>query len=468
VTDARVCDSVEVNEMAKADSRRGLWAIPAASVLIFGSFMLMQASPQPSPHSEASFASFVTSPGAEVASALLILGLICLLLGLIALQSALMGTPAVRWAVVGLVLAVLALCLLIGLQTILAIALPTLGDYYLSGHLEVGASFEALSGGGNRIGMAFIVGLISLLASAVCFGVAVWRSSKFSKWLGLVLAVGLVLANTFGPLVIIGSLALAISGYLMTGGFRVGGPARAWDPIDRRIERLPQRWLLASGIAGPALFLTVMTVAGAIRPGYDPISQYGSSLGIGPNAWLQNANFVLFGLLMIAFAAGVRLRLRNQAAGEAGPGLLAVSGFGLILAGVFNSGLLNAPSAAAGSTPTTLTWWLHDVGGAAALIGIFTTCFVFARRFVIERGWGSYAIGSIVTGIVGIAGYFEEGDPNIIAAHAIGLEQRIDVVIGMSWLVLVSIYLLRHRSLVSNGSGENASIPANDSVMAQV
>src|SRR5690242_15889522 len=178
--------------MAKADSRRGLWAIPVASVLIFGSFVVMQASPQPSPGNQASVADFVTSPGVEAANASLIFGLICLLLGLIGLYSALLTTKAVRWAVAGLVLAVVALCLLIGLQTILAVALPTLSDYYRAGHPEVGSAFEPLSGGGNRIGITFIVALLLLLGSALCFAVGVWRSTRFGKWLGVFLAVGLV------------------------------------------------------------------------------------------------------------------------------------------------------------------------------------------------------------------------------------------------------------------------------------
>src|SRR5260370_9078034 len=64
------------------------------------------------------------------------------------------------------------------------------------------------------------------------------------------------------------------------------------------------RWFAFAGVGGPILFVLVFTLAGFLRPGYSPLSQAVSVLGVGPNAWLQNANFVVFGLLLLTFSIG--------------------------------------------------------------------------------------------------------------------------------------------------------------------
>ncbi len=67
--------------------------------------------------------------------------------------------------------------------------------------------------------------------------------------------------------------------------------------------------LLACGaIAGP-LFVLVFLVEGATRAGYDPLRHPVSSLALGDHGWTQIANFVVAGLLTLAFAAGLRLAL---------------------------------------------------------------------------------------------------------------------------------------------------------------
>jgi hypothetical protein len=62
--------------------------------------------------------------------------------------------------------------------------------------------------------------------------------------------------------------------------------------------------LLSCGaIAGP-LFIAAFLVEGATRAGYDPLRHPVSSLVLGDHGWTQTANFVVAGLLTLAFAAG--------------------------------------------------------------------------------------------------------------------------------------------------------------------
>ena len=52
-----------------------------------------------------------------------------------------------------------------------------------------------------------------------------------------------------------------------------------------------------------------------------------------PNGWVQQINFVVFGVLMIAFAIALHLGMRPSRGGEIGPAIIMLTGVGLVLAG---------------------------------------------------------------------------------------------------------------------------------------
>ena len=95
------------------------------------------------------------------------------------------------------------------------------------------------------------------------------------------------------------------------------------------------RLLLACGAVGPPLFIVAFLVEGATRAGYSPLRHPVSSLSIGDYGWTQRLNFVVTGLLIIAFALGLRPALRRYGAGIWAPLLVGLVGLGLIGAGVF-------------------------------------------------------------------------------------------------------------------------------------
>ena len=74
-------------------------------------------------------------------------------------------------------------------------------------------------------------------------------------------------------------------------------------------------------------------MAGSLRPGYSHISQFISELGYGPNAFLQNLNFVLTGMLVAAFSYGLHKGLPQGS--RKGPAFVTAFGIGLVGAGVF-------------------------------------------------------------------------------------------------------------------------------------
>jgi hypothetical protein len=59
----------------------------------------------------------------------------------------------------------------------------------------------------------------------------------------------------------------------------------------------PSIFLACGMVAGPLFFL-VFTVAGLVRPDYDPLRHPVSSLEFGPTGWVQALNFIVTGTLV--------------------------------------------------------------------------------------------------------------------------------------------------------------------------
>src|SRR5947209_9179575 len=61
---------------------------------------------------------------------------------------------------------------------------------------------------------------------------------------------------------------------------------------------------LWTGIISPILFAIVFMIDGFLKPGYSAYSEAISYLEVGTNGWIQQVNFILFGLLLSAFLVG--------------------------------------------------------------------------------------------------------------------------------------------------------------------
>ena len=77
--------------------------------------------------------------------------------------------------------------------------------------------------------------------------------------------------------------------------------------------------LLACGaVAGP-LFIVAFLIEGATRADYSPLRHPVSSLALGDAGWMQVVNFIVTGLLMLAYAVGLRRALRPGPGSTWGP-----------------------------------------------------------------------------------------------------------------------------------------------------
>jgi hypothetical membrane protein len=160
------------------------------------------------------------------------------------------------------------------------------------------------------------------------------------------------------------------------------------------------RWLTLTGwvgIAGPVLFtLTFVGQELARMEEYSPLTEQVSALEAGPNGWIQQVNFVVFGVLTMVFAVGLHQGLRPVRLGVIGPALFFVTGIAAIMAGVFPlredaAGVTYDPG---GHMPAGVTFFL---GSTLALI-------VISYRVARDPRWrslGPFMIAVAVAMVVG-------------------------------------------------------------------
>ncbi len=157
--------------------------------------------------------------------------------------------------------------------------------------------------------------------------------------------------------------------------------------------------LVAAGVLGPVLFWLVVIIDGATKPGYDARRHFISELALGERGWVQSTNFIVVGVLTIAFAAGLRRLFPTGRASIFGPLLVGFVGLGLAASGVFRTDPANYPVKADAAQGTT-SGAIHGLAFVVVVGSVIAACFVLARRFRQEPTWRGYGMYSVITGIL--------------------------------------------------------------------
>ena len=171
------------------------------------------------------------------------------------------------------------------------------------------------------------------------------------------------------------------------------------------------RALLVAGVLAGPLFVGVTAVLAVSRQGFD-LRRHGISLlSLGDRGWIQIANFVLAGMLSIAFAVGMRRVLLTGFGALSAPLLTAGYGLGLIVSGVFlvDAGVGFPPGTADG-VPAQLSWHgaVHAIAPPSAFVALVGVCGVFALRYrrLGRFGWAVYCL---LTGLASLSLIFWPG-----------------------------------------------------------
>jgi hypothetical protein len=206
-------------------------------------------------------------------------------------------------------------------------------------------------------------------------------------------------------------------------------------------------WLVA-GVVGPAIFVAGFTGLGAVRLGYDPMRHHVSLLSLTADGWPQTINFLASGLLVLLAAFGLAAALADGPGRRAIPIAVALTGLGLIVAGIFPTDPVQGypPGTPLEMPSTASTSAVIHVTAALVLFAALTVAALAgARRLQVRGRAGPAALSLLVAIVVLVANAATSTPPGTISpvAPIAGLLQRISLIAGLGWIAWFSLRTLR-------------------------
>jgi Protein of unknown function (DUF998) len=204
---------------------------------------------------------------------------------------------------------------------------------------------------------------------------------------------------------------------------------------------LATRFLLRFGVLAGPFYLAVGLIQALLRDGFDLTRHPLSLLANGPGGWVQTANFVLSGLMVIAAAAGIVRVLGPKA--RAMSWFLSGFGAGMLVAAVFPADPVDGfPVGTPAGPPTSIstTGLVHFIAGTLGFTSLGVSCFVAAWAMR-RRNAPALARLSFLCGLAVVLGFFGGAAFSSGSAGILGI--WFSVVVGWAWLAVMSLHLYR-------------------------
>ena len=201
------------------------------------------------------------------------------------------------------------------------------------------------------------------------------------------------------------------------------------------------RALLRFGMLAGPFYLAVSLIQASLRDGFDLMRHPLSALANGPGGWIQSANFVLTGLMVIAAAAGFRRVLGPQS--RAVSWFLGAFGASMIVAAMFPADPVDGfPVGTPVGPPTSIssTGFVHFIAGGLGFTSLAISCLIAASAMKRLNSL-SLARLSFLSGLAVLLGFF--GSPALSSMSAMVLGIWFSVLVGWTWLAIVSLRLSR-------------------------
>jgi hypothetical protein len=203
--------------------------------------------------------------------------------------------------------------------------------------------------------------------------------------------------------------------------------------------------LLGYGIIAGPLYVVVSLAQALTRDGFDVRKHAWSLLTNGDLGWIQIANFIVTGLMIVAAAAGLRRASAPGRGSTWGPLLIAAYGAGMVGAGVFRAD--PAQGFPAGTPETTTISWhgmLHFMLGGIGFVCLVAACLILASRFT-RDGRPGLAWFSGITGVAFLAAFAgiasgSHGPLTLVFVAA--------VLTVCAWLTAISVHF--YRTITTN------------------
>ena len=202
------------------------------------------------------------------------------------------------------------------------------------------------------------------------------------------------------------------------------------------------RSLLGYGLLAGPFYIAVGLLQALFRDGFDLMRHPLSLLANGPGGWVQTANFVITGLMVIAAAVGIARVLGPRA--RALSWFLGVFGASMIVAAIFRADPVDGfPPGTPEGFPTSISTrgMVHFVAGMMGFVSLAVSCFVAARAMS-RRNEPSLARLSLLSGIAVLLGFF--GGPLLGSTATATLGIWFSVIVGWTWLAILSRHLYRN------------------------
>ncbi|MBS1697022.1 MAG: DUF998 domain-containing protein [Actinobacteria bacterium] len=205
---------------------------------------------------------------------------------------------------------------------------------------------------------------------------------------------------------------------------------------------LPRPLVTAGVMVGP-WFVGLSLIQAAVRPGFDLSKHEVSLLLVGAAGWVQVVNFVLTGLLSIAFAVGARRALNPGRGATWGPLLIGAYGVLFVIAGLFHPDpQLGFPVGAPEGVPAaqSMSSNIHSLAFSLLTLVACASCVVFARRFRADGARGRVIVSVVFA--VAIVGFVAAGSALMPSGHG-GLALLGAAIAITGWVSTCALFLMR-------------------------
>ncbi|MDD1709068.1 MAG: DUF998 domain-containing protein [Methanoregulaceae archaeon] len=189
----------------------------------------------------------------------------------------------------------------------------------------------------------------------------------------------------------------------------------------------------ACGVVAPVLFGSTVLVVGLATPGYNPVTQLISELGIPGAPYpaaINSLGLITTGILLAVFAYAVHAIFSRGWKGALGSALVLVAGLSFVAMGVYHCDQGCIPITPAGS--------LHLLFGLVALVAGLTAALLLSLVIARESDWNGYWQYSLATGILILVMM----PLFLIETESAGLLQRILVGLIFLWTEVLAIRIL--------------------------
>lgn len=200
------------------------------------------------------------------------------------------------------------------------------------------------------------------------------------------------------------------------------------------------RSLLGWGVVAGVFYLAVGIVKGLTRDGFSFSEHALSHLMLGDSGWIQSANLMLSGAMVVAAAVGFDQAMSPGKGARSAGLLVGVYGAALVGSGIFPPDPVDGFPDPSSSAEATTGGLMHIAFGGIGFLALAAATFVVAG-WLSRRGDSGAATRSRVAGAVILVGLVGGAALSTVTAGVAML--WVAVVTGWAWLAINSLGLYR-------------------------